>query len=91
VAESRGADRPLQGVEGGRASCPYRPIRHGPTLSLYYRDPDGNQLEFQIDLLAPEAANDFLRGEAFKANPIGEPSIPTSSWPAWNPAPPRAS
>ncbi|HTK88877.1 MAG TPA: VOC family protein [Verrucomicrobiae bacterium] len=55
---------------------PYRPIRHGPTLSLYYRDPDGNQLEFQIDLLAPEAANDFLRGEAFKANPIGEPFDP---------------
>ena len=55
---------------------PYRPIRHGPTLSLYYRDPDGNQLEFQIDLLEPEAANAFLRGDAFKANPIGEPFDP---------------
>lgn len=55
---------------------PYRPIRHGPTLSLYYRDPDGNQLEFQIDLLAPDDANAFLQGDAFKANPIGEPFDP---------------
>ena len=55
---------------------PYRPIRHGPTLSLYYRDPDGNQLEFQIDLLEPDEANAFLRGAAFSANPIGEPFDP---------------
>jgi len=55
---------------------PYRPIRHGPTLSMYYRDPDGNQLEFQIDLLAPDEANAFLRGAAFGANPVGEPFDP---------------
>jgi catechol-2,3-dioxygenase len=55
---------------------PLRPIRHGPTLSLYYSDPDGNQLEFQIDVLEPEAANAFMRGPAFGANPIGEPFDP---------------
>src|SRR5271154_2127437 len=28
---------------------PYWPVHHGPTLSLYYRDPDGNRMEFQVD------------------------------------------
>ena len=55
---------------------PVWPVRHGPTLSLYYSDPDGNQLEFQIDLLELAAANDFMRGPAFEANPIGEPFDP---------------
>jgi len=60
----------------GYGVLPVRPIRHGPTLSLYYRDPDGNGLEFQIDLLAVDDANDFMRGKAFAANPIGEPFDP---------------
>ena len=51
---------------------PWRPIRHGFTLSLYYRDPDGNGLEFQTDLMAPDQANRFMAGAAFAANPIGE-------------------
>src|SRR5262245_7280444 len=55
---------------------PLRPIRHGPTLSLYYKDPDGNQLEFQVDLLTPDKANEFMRGPAFAENPIGEPFDP---------------
>ena len=28
---------------------PYWPIHHGFTVSLYYRDPDGNRMEFQVD------------------------------------------
>src|SRR5262245_18819257 len=51
---------------------PWRPIRHGLTLSLYYQDPDSNGLEFHVDLRQPEAANDFTKGSAFAANPIGE-------------------
>jgi catechol 2,3-dioxygenase-like lactoylglutathione lyase family enzyme len=51
---------------------PAVPIRHGPTLSMYYQDPDKNMMEFQIDLMEPEAANAFLRGKEFAANPIGE-------------------
>ena len=51
---------------------PTRPIRHGLTLSLYYADPDGNLLEFQIDVLDPAAANVFMAGPAFEANPVGE-------------------
>jgi catechol-2,3-dioxygenase len=45
---------------------PYWPIHHGITLSLYYRDPDGNRMEFQVD-----ANHDYMRSEAFAANPIG--------------------
>jgi catechol-2,3-dioxygenase len=59
-----------------RNVLPARPIRHGLTLSLYYRDPDGNGLEFQIDLMKPEEANEFMNGPAFAANPIGEPFDP---------------
>ena len=55
---------------------PWRPIRHGLTLSLYYQDPDSNGLEFQIDLMESQAANDFMKGAAFAKNPIGEPFDP---------------
>lgn len=51
-------------------------IRHGVTLSLYYKDPDGNGMEFQIDLLSPDDANRFMASPAWKANPIGEPWDP---------------
>jgi hypothetical protein len=59
-----------------RGIMPTRPIRHGLTLSLYYRDPDGNGLEFQIDLMEAKAANEFMSGPAFAANPVGEPFDP---------------
>ncbi|MHA6797567.1 VOC family protein (plasmid) [Pseudonocardia bannensis] len=56
-----------------------RPVistKHGPTLSMYYEDPDGNRLEFQVDLLDPEQSNEFMATEAFAANPLGEPFDP---------------
>ncbi|MGB5760906.1 MAG: VOC family protein [Acidimicrobiales bacterium] len=55
---------------------PVRPIKHGMTLSMYYADPDGNLLEFQIDLVDSATANEFMAGAAFEANPIGEPFDP---------------
>ncbi len=55
---------------------PVRPVKHGLTLSMYYADPDGNLLEFQIDVLDPDAAAEFMAGPAFEANPIGEPFDP---------------
>jgi len=51
---------------------PKRPIRHGLTLSLYYDDPDGNSMEFQVDLMTPEEANSFMAGPAFAKNLSGE-------------------
>ena len=51
---------------------PYWPIRHGPTLSLYYKDPDGNRIEFQVDSFATaEEANAYMLSEEFASNPIG--------------------
>ncbi|HKG23835.1 MAG TPA: VOC family protein [Blastocatellia bacterium] len=51
---------------------PYWPIHHGVTLSLYYRDPDGNRMEFQVDCCATaEEANALMLSDAFAANPIG--------------------
>ena len=51
---------------------PVRPIKHGMTLSMYYADPDGNLMEFQVDLVDADTANEFMRSPAFQANPIGE-------------------
>ncbi|MCP3856495.1 MAG: biphenyl 2,3-dioxygenase [Actinomycetia bacterium] len=51
---------------------PVTRLRHGMTLSMYYEDPDGNRSEFQIDVLDVDAANEFMEGAAFAANPIGE-------------------
>jgi len=59
-----------------RGIMPTRPARHGLTLSLYYRDPDGNGLEFQIDLMGAKDANAFMTGPVFAANPSGEPFDP---------------
>lgn len=51
---------------------PYWPVHHGITLSLYYRDPDGNRMEFQVDCCASaEEAAEFMASEAFAANPVG--------------------
>jgi catechol 2,3-dioxygenase-like lactoylglutathione lyase family enzyme len=47
-------------------------INHGPTTSMYYRDPDGNKVELQIDNFeSVEDLKGFFRGGAFKKNPIG--------------------
>jgi catechol-2,3-dioxygenase len=51
---------------------PYWPIHHGVTLSLYYQDPDGNRMEFQVDCCATaEEASALMYSDAFAANPIG--------------------
>ena len=55
-----------QGIE------PLWPVNHGPTTSLYYGDPDGNQLEFQVDNYdTVEEAGEFFFTEQFARNPIG--------------------
>lgn len=47
-------------------------INHGPTTSLYYADPDGNQLEFQVENFATvQEGADFFLSDAFKQNPVG--------------------
>jgi catechol 2,3-dioxygenase-like lactoylglutathione lyase family enzyme len=51
---------------------PYWRVHHGVTLSVYYRDPDGNRMEFQVDCCAnAEEAHVFMHSDAFAANPVG--------------------
>ncbi|MCW5891135.1 MAG: VOC family protein [bacterium] len=51
---------------------PHWCINHGPTTSLYYRDPNGVQVELQIDNFPDEAAlMAWVRSDAFRQNPIG--------------------
>ena len=51
---------------------PAVPINHGLTLSLYYRDPDGNKVELQIDNFETmEQMKGFFRSNYFASNPIG--------------------
>jgi catechol 2,3-dioxygenase-like lactoylglutathione lyase family enzyme len=75
VAYTWGTLEDLMGVYErlkGIGVLPLRPIRHGLTLSLYYADPDGNSMEFQVDVLDVAASNAFMAGPAFAANPVGE-------------------
>ena len=51
---------------------PVWPINHGLTTSMYYADPDGNRVEFQVENLeTKEELQGYMRSEAFAANPIG--------------------
>lgn len=51
---------------------PVWPVNHGATTSLYYRDPDANVIELQIDNFASlEETDAFLRDGRFAINPIG--------------------
>ncbi len=50
---------------------PYWCVHHGITVSMYFADPDGNQMEFQVDAFENnEEANTFMY-DHFSANPIG--------------------
>ncbi|MBT8049017.1 MAG: biphenyl 2,3-dioxygenase [Xanthomonadales bacterium] len=51
---------------------PYWCVHHGLTVSMYYADPDGNQMEFQVDVFdSGDEATDFMKGEINAANPVG--------------------
>jgi catechol 2,3-dioxygenase-like lactoylglutathione lyase family enzyme len=47
-------------------------VNHGPTTSIYYLDPDNNQIETQIDNFeVPTDADAYMRGPSYGENPIG--------------------
>jgi catechol 2,3-dioxygenase-like lactoylglutathione lyase family enzyme len=53
-------------------------INHGPTTSLYYEDPDGTRLEFQVENFdTPEETAAFFDSDEFAENPIGVTIDPT--------------
>ncbi|HEU5094106.1 MAG TPA: VOC family protein [Reyranella sp.] len=51
---------------------PVRTINHGPTVSMYYKDPDGNSVELQVDAFTTKAsAASYFHTDSFARNPIG--------------------
>jgi catechol-2,3-dioxygenase len=50
---------------------PYWPVHHGTTMSLYYADPDGNRMEFQVDVGTVQEATALMKSPGFAENPIG--------------------
>lgn len=55
-----------QGIE------PFWCINHGPTTSMYFRDPDGNEVELQVDNFPTmEECVGWFSSEEFEKNPIG--------------------
>jgi catechol-2,3-dioxygenase len=47
-------------------------VNHGPTTSMYYKDPDGNEIETQVDNFDSVSETDeFMQSEEFRENPIG--------------------
>lgn len=56
---------------------PALPINHGPTTSMYYKDPEGNVVEFQADNFDTiEELKGFMESETFEKNPLGVPFDP---------------
>ncbi|KAI9925621.1 hypothetical protein ASPWEDRAFT_547206 [Aspergillus wentii DTO 134E9] len=55
-----------------RGIHPIWSVNHGPTTSIYYRDPDGNMIETQVDNFdSVEDASAFMTTDVFRENPIG--------------------
>ena len=51
---------------------PHWAINHGVTTSMYYRDPDNNRVELQIDNFATaEECQAYFQSKAFADNPVG--------------------
>ncbi len=46
-------------------------INHGPTTSMYYFDPDKNQIELQVDNVPEEKFAEYFENGEFTENPIG--------------------
>jgi catechol-2,3-dioxygenase len=52
---------------------PFMSVHHGGTLSMYYLDPDGVQIEVFIDTLPTDKSLEMMNSPEFAKNPIGVP------------------
>ncbi|MDR3096138.1 MAG: VOC family protein [Paraburkholderia sp.] len=50
---------------------PFWTINHGPTTSMYYKDPDGHKIELQVDNFTEEECDAFFAAGNYETNPIG--------------------
>ena len=46
-------------------------VNHGPTTSMYYFDPDKNQIELQVDNVSEDRFAEYFDNGEFTNNPIG--------------------
>lgn len=65
---------------------PFWTINHGPTISFYYRDPDGNKVELQYDVFPDTAGVEaFFASGAYDENFMGiifDPDKMIADWEA---------
>jgi catechol-2,3-dioxygenase len=52
---------------------PFMVVHHGGTLSVYYLDPDGVQVEVFIDTFPTDVSIEYMHTPEFRSNPIGSP------------------
>jgi catechol 2,3-dioxygenase-like lactoylglutathione lyase family enzyme len=68
----------------GLGITPFWCINHGLSTSMYYRDPDGNEVELQIDNFPTmDECKAWFASDAFAANPIGvqfDPDVLLQKW-----------
>lgn len=50
---------------------PFWTINHGPTISMYYRDPDGTKVELQYDVFDTAGTERFFASGAYEENFMG--------------------
>jgi catechol 2,3-dioxygenase-like lactoylglutathione lyase family enzyme len=60
----------------GEGIFPVLCVNHGPVMSMYYLDPDGNNVELQTDTMPMDQAFEFMYGPQFAENSIGAPYDP---------------
>ena len=54
-------------------------LHHGPTISLYYKDPDANNVELLVDCMTSQEACAYLESPAFEKNFVGQPFDPAAA------------
>ncbi|EXJ74298.1 uncharacterized protein A1O5_02594 [Cladophialophora psammophila CBS 110553] len=55
-----------------RGILPFWSVNHGTTTSIYYKDPDGNMLETQVDNFDTSAeSTEYMKSKSFAENPVG--------------------
>ena len=52
--------------------APYWAVHHGMSASLYYADPDGNQMEFTVEAFSNKAEGSaYFQSQQIAENPVG--------------------
>lgn len=46
-------------------------VNHGGTMSMYYLDPDGNNVELQVDTMPMDQAEEMMHQKEFQENSVG--------------------